>query len=397
MAMTTIEYIHLVNYGVYLMKPKSKKLLLMSMFLVALLWITGCDQNQSKITYFDSKLQTIKDKYAPDPSLDVCHAEMVKEEDSWIVRGETTFPEAKYEILTLADSLLGNNQYQSELLLLPHSELGDSTYGIIKISVANIREEPRHSAQLLDQNIMGQTILLLKNKRGWYFVQTEYGYLGWMTNDSFVRTDSVGIVQWRNIANVRVSSMFPIIYSKPDENSEPVTDVVMNAMLHLEKKGREWVRVVTPDGRGGYIRSTFIDNILLKKHNTVQLRKSIVKTARSMMGLPYLWGGNSTKGNDCSGYTQTTFRANGIELPRDSRQQALVGEAIIPDDKYSNILAGDLLFFGAKNRVTHVGISLGGSEFIHQGGQVAVNSLDPEAENFSPYRRKTLKYIKRIF
>ena len=173
--------------------------------------------------------------------------------------------------------------------------------------------------------------------------------------------------------------------------------MVLNAQLKLDQKGAVWSKVSTPDGRSGYIQSQHIGNTSITIQSPDQLRHLIIKTARNMMGFPYLWGGNSSKGNDCSGFTQSAFRANGIDLPRDSRQQALVGEQVIPDEKFSNILAGDLLFFGAKDRVTHVGISVGGAEFIHQGGQVAVNSLDPEAENFSPYRRKTLKQIKRIF
>ena len=380
------------------MKSKFSKLQFIgTSILLLLIQFIGCNQDNVKISHFDIQVQTIQNKYAPDPSLDVVNAELVKEGSTWILRGETTLPEARNDLLMLADSLIGKNKYESELLELPHSELGDSIYGIVKISVANIREEPRHAAQLLDQNIMGQTLLLLKYSRGWYFVQTEYGYLGWMTNDSFLRTDSSGIVQWQEMARVRVVSMFPIIYSKNREGSEPVTDVVMNALLHLEQKGMVWSKVSTPDGRSGYIRSSYLSDTQIKKHSPEQLRTVIIKTARRMMGLPYLWGGNSTKGNDCSGFTQITFRANGIVLPRDSRQQALVGEEINPDEVFSNILPGDLLFFGSKKRVTHVGISLGGPEFIHQGGQVAINSLDPGADNFSPYRRKTLKHIKRIF
>jgi len=365
--------------------------------LLLLLQFLGCNQDDRIAAQFDMKAKTIQDKYAPDPSLGLFDVKLVKEGSTWLLSGETTIPEASEELFMLTDSLIGEDTYTNEFIVLPNSQLGDSIYGIVKISVANIREEPRHGAQLLDQNIMGQTLLLLKYQRGWYFVQTEYGYLGWMTNDSFERTDSSGINQWENMSRVRVVSMFPIIYSKPSESSEPISDVVLNALLHLEQNGRLWSKVSTPDGRSGYIQSGYIASIEMKSYSSEQLRNSIIRTARNMMGLPYLWGGNSSKGNDCSGFTQTTFKANGLELPRDSRQQARVGEDIIPDNEFSNVLPGDLLFFGAKERVTHVGISLGGPDFIHQGGQVAINSLDPEANNFSPYRLKTLKYIKRIF
>jgi cell wall-associated NlpC family hydrolase len=171
-------------------------------------------------------------------------------------------------------------------------------------------------------------------------------------------------------------------------------------MLKLEKAGALWSEVTTPDGRTGYIRSSSIAEIIPEQENLStgeDLAQGIIASARWMMGIPYLWGGNSAKANDCSGYTQTVYRANGINLPRDSRQQALLGDLVEPDSAFSNVRPGDLLFFGSKERVTHVGISLGGAEFIHQGGLVAVNSLNPTAPNYSPYRHKSLKYIKRIF
>ena len=63
-----------------------------------------------------------------------------------------------------------------------------------------------------------------------------------------------------------------------------------------------------------------------------------------MTGVPYLWGGNSSKANDCSGFTQTIFKSQGMQLPRDARQQALLGEKITPNETWENILPGDLLF-----------------------------------------------------
>ena len=72
--------------------------------------------------------------------------------------------------------------------------------------------------------------------------------------------------------------------------------------------------------------------------------------------------------------------------PRDARQQALVGKQIQPNESWSNVVSGDLLFFGDGEKVTHVGISIGGKDFIHQAGKVAINSLDPNSDVFSPYR-----------
>ena len=115
-----------------------------------------------------------------------------------------------------------------------------------------------------------------------------------------------------------------------------------------------------------------------------------------MMGIPYLWGGHSTKAMDCSGFTGTVFRTAGIQLPRDANMQVKLGEVVIPDDDYSNVLPGDLIFFGPPKRITHVGICLGGSHFIHESGDVHINSLDKDDELFNAHRKNTLRQIKRI-
>ena len=371
-----------------------KRIFLVLVFCAVLL--AGCENRTGIIEQFNERAKQIQLRHAPDVSLNIFKAELVYENGQWILRGETTVPEAKETTLALVDSLLGKQNYTDEFIELPHPSLGDSTYALIRVSVAHLREEPRHAAQLVDQSIMGSTIRLLKNKGGWYLVQTEYGYIGWMRRESFHRTDRKGIAKWNDTPKVRVTTLFPLVYSQPNENSEPVTDVVLNSLLYMQGHTGNWTKVKTPDGRQGYIKSRFVSSEIGASSSRENVQTKIIKTARSMMGIPYLWGGNSSKGNDCSGFTQTVFKANGIQLLRDARQQALQGEEVVPDENFSNVLPGDLLFFGEGNRITHVGISLGGAEFIHQSGDVHINSLAPSAPNFSPYRRRALKAIRRI-
>lgn len=356
-----------------------------------------CAGKEQLISDFNGKMAQIQKKYVPDLSLEVFRIQLTNENDRWIINGETTLPEMKRLVESVADSLLGKNMYLNKVKVLPDSALQDSIYGIVRISVANLREEPRERSQLIDQGIMGQTLRLLKQEKGWYLVQTEYHYLGWCTEESFIRSDSAGVAQWQTAATLRVNALFPLIYSQRDENSEPVSDVVLNAILKLESQKRGWSKVILPDERTGFIRSNYLSSDKIPPKSPEVLRKGIIAAARRMMGIPYLWGGNSSKGNDCSGFTQIVFKSNGIQLPRDSRQQALLGQEITADDSFSNIFPGDLLFFGSKDRVTHVGISLGGPEFIDQSGMVQVSSLDSTAKNFSSYRKKTLKTIRRVF
>jgi len=166
-----------------------------------------------------------------------------------------------------------------------------------------------------------------------------------------------------------------------------VSDAVLNARLREVSREGRWVKVILPDGRQGFIASEAVTADVKIQLPRERLRDAIIRTARSMMGIPYLWGGNSSKGNDCSGFTQTVFFA----------QQARVGDTVHVDSAFTNVLPGDLLFFGQKGRITHVGISLGGAAFIHQSGYVHVNSLDPASPLYSKYRHQSLQVIKRVF
>ncbi len=369
------------------------------LFLIAL--VLSCAKKEGEIQQiFETRRQQIRQVTIPDPALDVFAAVLEKANAQWHLRGETTRPVARDALIALADSLLGPGKYQNELLLLPDPALGDSNLALVQVSVTPLRDAPRHAAQIVDQTIMGRTLRLLKKQGGWYLVQTDYDYIGWVDSDAVVRTDRQGVAAWQNAPTLRVIDLFPLVYSLPDEQSEPITDVVLNAELKNEgrQKGwyKDWYKVSTPDGRSGYIHQRHVTTQKPGEPGTDRLRAAIVRIARSMMGIPYLWGGNSTKGNDCSGFTQTVFKANGIDLPRDSRQQALLGDPVLPEETWSNVLPGDLLFFGNGERVTHVGISLGGREFIDQGGKVAVSSLDPQSDHYNEYRHKTLMKVMRI-
>ena len=362
---------------------------------VPLLIIISCGGDQRIETVFNEELENIKSRYTPDRALDVFSINLKKNNSKWVLSGETTDENAFTRTNEIADSLFGKANVINNILLLPDAALNDSIFGIINVSVSPLREEPRHSSQMVDQAIMGSTINLLKKQDDWYLVQTDYDYIGWMNKTSISVTDTNGIENWENKINYRVSSLYASVFSLPYETSQPVSDIILNNMMIGKRKSNDWITVTLPDGRSGFVKERKLELINPNQLKYLDTEKILLE-AYKMTGVPYLWGGNSSKANDCSGFTQTVFKTIEVQLPRDARQQALLGNEVLPEKDWKNILPGDLLFFGKDKKVTHVGISTGGKEFIHQGGMVKTNSLDENSPNFSYKRLKSFLFIKRI-
>jgi len=349
-----------------------------------------CDN--SKIDSFNSDLKIIEEHYAPDKSIAVFDVQMQKISGDWVLKGETTSKMAKKAILKNAKMIIGNTDYKDSLIVLPHPALKGDTVAVAKVSIVNLRGKRGVSNELVDQVILGDKLRVLKKDGWWYLIQTEYGYLGWVTRYSVEELQPKS--DWFTNTMLQVTTLNGNIFSEPSEYSEVVCDVVLNAKVNLISMGYKWMEVVLPDGRKGYIK---ISNVRNLEHAREKFSiDKLLATAKSMMGIPYLWGGSSSKMNDCSGFTSTVFLANGIQLPRDARQQALIGKTVKYDRTMQTVKPGDLLLFGSKERINHVGISLGGYEYIHQDGYVDIGSFDPANEEKADRKFKNLQIIKRI-
>jgi cell wall-associated NlpC family hydrolase len=176
----------------------------------------------------------------------------------------------------------------------------------------------------------------------------------------------------------------------------------MGDLLKVKSMKGNWVSLELPDRRKGYLTASETMNYHQWKKTLKPTPELILKTAKQFLGVPYLWGGTSSKGVDCSGFVKTVFRMNGIELTRDADQQGMQGDNVPIDENFQNIKPGDLLFFGARaingkpERITHVAISLGGTEYIHSSGMVKYNSFDSKSPKFSESLKRKLVKVRRI-
>jgi len=362
----------------------------------ALFLLLACSESpETLIKKFNQSTAQIATQTIPDKALDVFNFQLLKD-PGWILTGETTVPEAADRVRHLADSLLGGGAYQDDIQLLPDPALGDSAFAVVIVSVTPLRRAPKHASEMLDQVIMGNSLRLLEKRGDWYRVKNHYGYTGWINKTALQRMDKKELGNWNNSNRIQVTALFSFVYQKPDFKALHLADLVLNATLKKIGRKGKWIQVELADGESGFVPAADLGPLVENIDPRTIPPEMIVRSAKRMLGIPYLWGGKSSKANDCSGFTQTVFRANGIQLPRDARQQALLGETIVPENNFSNIQPGDLLFFGSGKRITHVGISLGCYDFIHQDSDVHVNSFNEKADNFNAYRKGTLKLIKRI-
>jgi cell wall-associated NlpC family hydrolase len=213
-----------------------------------------------------------------------------------------------------------------------------------------------------------------------------------------------GYAHWHATPKVIVTAGYGVTREAPRETGSVVSDVVAGAVLALNDQTGEYYRLEYPDGRVGFLPKHDALPVDEWLRETKATPERIVATAERFMGVPYLWGGTSAKGFDCSGFTKTVYFLNGLQLPRDASQQALVGDPVEPDSNLQHVQVGDLLFFGHRRqegnaKVTHVGIYVGNHRFINASGNpgyVLINSLTPSEPGYSGQRRKTYLFARRI-
>ncbi len=361
-------------------------------FLILLLVAAACATSteepvSSSQTRVEQVIQTTKDQYAPDRRVALFAVEARAQDTTVVLTGETDQPKAKRALLQQLTA--ENITYVDSITTLPDISLGKDTLGVVTISVANIRSQPKHSGELATQATMGTPLRLLKREGDWHLVQTPDKYISWMQG-SFVPMDTAAYAKWQ--ATDKLIFTAPYGFAYQDESFDtPVSDLVMGNVIALKGENRVAYWIEFPDGREGYVQKDEAMSYNEWVANAEATEESLVATAVQLMGVPYLWGGTSSKGVDCSGYTKTIYFMNGHVLPRDASQQVHAGELVDEAKEFDQLQPGDLLFFGrvatdsTSERVTHVGMWIGNDEFIHAPGleaHVRVSSVDPESENY---------------
>lgn len=370
------------------------------LFLLFLLPASALQQQPAKPA--DDFLKAVKQRFAPDTRLAVFDVTVTREGDALVLKGEVDDPAAKDAALKAARET-GNANVVDRISVLPDASVGPRTLGVVTVSVGHMRARAGHSAELVNEVLMGAPVIVLKKQGGWYYVKAGVEkYLGWMEPDHVALMDAADVKAWNGASKVIATSYFDVVRETPSHTAQPVSDVTIGDVLKSNGVRSGWVEVELPDGRKGAIDQLSVQDFDAWRHSRRATPENIEKTANLFFGVSYLWGGTSAHGFDCSGFVKTVFFLNGIDLARDADQQGEQGQEVSIDRDFADLRKGDVLFFGPRptgdrtQHISHVGIYAGNKEFIHCAGRVKRNSFDPKSPLYSENLLKRLVRARRM-
>jgi len=263
--------------------------------------------------------------------------------------------------------------------------------GVVVSNVISLRATADSDSECVTQALMGQPVIAEGGQKDLYYVQTWDTYRGWIPGYALRLLDESRPYASTGPAAV-MRELFVDIREQPNDRATILTKATVSVELEVVDASGEWVELRLPDTRTGFIRKQDAKLVDKDMAQTIWLPDPhrLIETASRFIGVPYLWGGTSPFGIDCSGFVQLVHRIHGITLLRDADIQA--GDPRCQPVSRENVRAGDLVFFGKGKdpdiaAITHIGMAVDNEHFIHSGGiwGVTITRFDDPK---SPYTNK---------
>ncbi len=254
----------------------------------------------------------------------------------------------------------------------------------VNVTLANIYRKPTFHCEVDTQAVLWEKLEMLEKIDSFLRVKTEDHYEGW------INEHQIEVCPQPEAEFKMVNALFQAIYEKADTSSEVIRWACAGAKLPVLSEQRSWFKVLLPDGQQGFIKNEAFGPM---PHFG---RKELVQTARKFLSVPYVWGGKTPYGLDCSGLVQLSCKLLGKNVRRDAWMQFEDSKPISDDPDAAQ--PGDFYFFSENGEsITHVAIALGDKRFIHARGMVRINSLDEDDENFSPELLRDFVQVRTLF
>jgi len=246
-----------------------------------------------------------------------------------------------------------------------------SNFAFCRVSIAPLRKSAADASEMVSQLLFGELVTLLKRENNWLLIETILDcYEGWIDEKQIFYVSENEMNQWKSDQQIITKTIK--INSPIGKMSLPMGAFISSSSPKKFQIGTHWF-----------------------ESNYGSTKVHLISFAKTYLNTPYLWGGKSNVGIDCSGFSQIVYRSQGIELPRDASQQVHLGNPI----NRKQAKAGDLAFFtNDAGKVIHVGILLSKSKIIHASGRVKIDKLNDTgiwSEELNKYSHN-LYLIKRF-
>ncbi len=258
-------------------------------------------------------------------------------------------------------------------------------FGIADLSIVPIRREQSERSEMVSQLLFGELFEMIEMTEKWVYIRTLHdGYEGWIDRKMAVPVSDSYADSYRSEEPILTTEVFNIVTKEGDYGHKLLVAGSVLPFFDVQTK-----KMVV-----GETTYTLVSK--MKEVGIDSLRELIISNALMYYNAPYLWGGRTPYGIDCSGLAQMVYRMVGVALPRDASQQVLKGRDL---SFVEEALPGDLAFFGDHSgAITHVGILWEQNRIIHASGKVRVDKIDHHGIFNEDLKRYThhLKAIKRI-
>ncbi|HEX2188721.1 MAG TPA: C40 family peptidase [Longimicrobiaceae bacterium] len=316
-------------------------------------------------------VRDVREEFAADPRLAVFEVDAEVDGDTLVLLGATSEPAAAEALHRGAAAMGGWRTVRDQVVRLPEADRAEAVHAVVTAAVAPLQAMPAVNTTQVSQAVLGHHATVLRRSGRWLQCRTEDGYIGWVHCGYVALMDETDAAAWR--VGTQGEAWISLGAELRDAAGEVFARLPWGAWVVREDE--DTVRL--PDGRRGRPTGELVS--AAQRRVRFPLRgAAVVETAGRWLGAPYLWGGVTQAGVDCSGLVQALYRLHGRVLPRDSDQQSRVGQEVDPGG-FDAFLPGDLLFFAEEpGRCTHVVLAEGGSRIVHSSlgnGGVARNDL----------------------